>query len=82
MLGFHVCCLAPCYAVNRTGASSEEPAATEIEQEIHRTYPGHERIPPELGNTLVRDAKMPGFAFGMAPLYVFLFSEAWTTSSV
>jgi hypothetical protein len=49
-LGFHVCFLGPYYGVHRTGAADEDPAASELAQEIEATYRGHAPIPPELGN--------------------------------
>lgn len=81
-LGFHVCFLGPYYAVNRTGAPGEEPAATEIAQEIEATYPGYQPIPPELGNEIVPDVSPEGVPLGEATIYVCLLSVVWEYSSV
>jgi hypothetical protein len=79
-LGFHVCFLGPYYAVHTTGATGEEPAATEIAQEIEATYPGYQPIPLELGNEVVSDVDGPQ-RLGEATIYDCLFSEVWRRSS-
>lgn len=79
-LGFHVCLLGPYYGIHRTGATDEEPAATELARVIVAAYPGHEPIQPELGNELVPDVDGPQ-PLGKCTIHDCLLSEVWRRSS-
>ena len=76
-LGFHVSALGPYYGIHRPGAPEEEPAASEIAREIEATYPGHQPVPPELGDEVVPDVDLDGAPLGQATIYVCLFSIVW-----
>ncbi|UQA55788.1 hypothetical protein [Polyangium aurulentum] len=78
-LSFHVSLLGPYYGIHLPGIPEEEPAAREIVQEIEATYPGYQRIPPELGDEVVPDLFAPVAYFGVATIYVCLFSDYWWT---
>lgn len=80
-LGFHVSFLGPYYGLRRTGALGEEPAARDIVREIEATYPGHELIPPEIGDEIVPDVALVTIGFGKATVYDCLLSEQWEGSS-
>jgi len=81
-LGFHVCFLGPYYGVHRLGGPGEEPAASEIVQEIEATYPGYEPIPEEIGNEVVPDVAPDVLLLGEGTIYDCLLSVTWATSSV
>jgi hypothetical protein len=70
--------LGPYYGIHLPGTPEEEPVAHEIAREIEATYPGYQRIPPELGDEVVPDLLAPVAYFGVATIYVCLFSEVWT----
>ncbi len=76
-LGFHVSLLGPYYGIRRLGAPDEEQPALDLAREIEATYPGHETIPPELGNEVVPDVGN----FGKTTIYHCLLSEVWESSS-
>jgi hypothetical protein len=77
-LSFHVSLLGPYYGIHLPGIPEEEPVAREIAREIEATYPGYQRIPRELGDEVVPDLLAPVAYFGVATIYVCLFSEVWT----
>jgi hypothetical protein len=79
-LGFHVSLLGPYYGIHRTGEPDEEPVASDIAREIEATYPGCQRIPPELGNVLVPEVL--GLMAGPATIHLCLLSEEWTRHPV
>ena len=79
-LGFHVSVIGPYYAIHRMGWPDEEPFAEAIERDIRATYPGHDPIPPELGNEVVPDVAGP-VPFGEATIYVCLLSFCWLFGS-
>ena len=76
-LGFGVSLLGPYYGINRMGAPGEEPAALDLAREIEATYPGHEPIPPELGNEMVPDVCLEARRFGKGTIYECLLSTLW-----
>ncbi len=75
-LSFHVSLLGPYYGIHDMGGPDEKPAV--IAEEIEKTYPGYQQIPPELGNEVVPDVEMDGEMFGDATIYTCLFSHVWT----
>ena len=75
-LSFHVSLLGPYYGIHDMGEPDEKPAV--IAEEIEKTYPGYQQIPPELGNEVVPDVEMDGEMFGDATIYTCLFSHVWT----
>ncbi len=82
LLGFHVSVLGPFYGIQRTGSSGEEAAALDLAREIEASYPGHEPIPPDLGNEVVPDVCLDGRYFGQATVYDCLLSQSWLYSSL
>ena len=72
-LEFQVSLLGPYYGIRCAGAGAEDPAALDLAREIEATYPGYERIPPELGDEIVPDVG----SFGSTTVYHCLLSEAW-----
>ena len=54
----------------------EQPYAMAIAREIESTF-GHERMPPEIGTTIVPDVSTGLRGLGDATLYDCLFSEHW-----
>ncbi|WP_272418796.1 hypothetical protein [Polyangium jinanense] len=75
---FHVSLLGPYYGIHLPGISEEEPVARDVAREIEATYPGYQPIPPELGDVIVPDLFEPRAYFGVATIYLCLFSEVWT----
>jgi hypothetical protein len=75
-LSFHVSLLGPYYGIHDRGEPDEKPEV--IAAEIEATYPGYQRIPPELGDEVVPDLFAPRAYFGVATIYLCLFSEVWT----
>jgi hypothetical protein len=73
-LTFHVSLLGPYYGIHLPGIPEEELVAREVVREIEATYPGYQRIPPELGNEIVPDVAMVGALMGEATIYTCLFS--------
>jgi hypothetical protein len=76
-LYFHMSLLGPYYAVKRTDAPEEEPAALDLAREIEATYRGYEPILPEFGNEVVPDVG----CFGKETIYRCLFSSFWEYDS-
>ncbi|MDI3288879.1 hypothetical protein [Polyangium sp. 15x6] len=56
--------------------SAEQPYAASIAREIESTF-GHERMPPNIGATIVPDVSTGLRRFGEATLYDCLFAEHW-----
>jgi hypothetical protein len=79
-ISFHVSLLGPYYGVHHTGESGEVPSA--IVQEIEATYPGHESIPPEIGDEVVPDVVVEPRLFGTQTIYVCLLSLVWDWGGV
>ena len=79
-ISFHVCFLGPYYGIHHTGETDEAAAA--IAREIEATYPGHQPIPPELGNEIVPDVEMDTVEMGEATIYLCLLSEVWTWGGI
>jgi len=77
-MSFHVSLLGPYYGIHLPGIPEAEPVAREVMREIEATYPGYQRIPPELGDEVVPDLYNPSAYFGVATIYVCLFSMYWT----
>ncbi|MRG97217.1 hypothetical protein [Polyangium spumosum] len=75
-LSFHVSLLGPYYGIHDRGEADEKPAV--IAEEIEKTYPGYQTIPPELGNEVVPDVAVGVVGFGTATIYICLFSDVWT----
>ncbi len=75
-LSFHVSLLGPYYGIHLPGIPEEEPVAREVAREIEATYPGYQRVPPEIGNEIVPEVA-DGCDFGEATIYWCLFSEVW-----
>jgi hypothetical protein len=69
--------IGPYYGIHHLGESGEAPSV--IAREIEATYPGHEPIPPELGDEVVPDVAMAlqAVPLGKATIYVCLLSLAW-----
>jgi hypothetical protein len=76
-LTFHVSLLGPYYGIHLPGIPEEVPVAREIAREIEATYPGYQRIPPELGDVVVPELYKPSAYFGVATIYLCLFSHYW-----
>ncbi len=55
----------------------EVPFAETIAEEIERSFPGHERMPPDIGLTVVPDVQAGSKWFGEATLFTCLFSDTW-----
>ncbi|HVK62904.1 MAG TPA: hypothetical protein VM694_00425 [Polyangium sp.] len=77
-LSFHVSLLGPYYGIHLPRLSEEEPVAREVAREIEATYPGYQRIPPELGDEIVPDVATSGCLMGDMTIYICLFSKYWT----
>jgi len=77
-LTFHVSLLGPYYGIHLPRIPEAEPVVREVVREIESTYPGYQRIPPELGDEVVPDLYNPSAYFGVATIYVCLFSMYWT----
>jgi hypothetical protein len=76
-LTFHVSLLGPYYGIHLPGVPEEEPVAREVAREIEATYPGYQRIPSELGDVVVPELFAPTAYFGVATIYLCLFSDYW-----
>jgi hypothetical protein len=55
----------------------EVPFAAAIEEEIQRDFPGYERMPPEVGKTIVPEVVGGGNLYGESTIYGCLFSDNW-----
>lgn len=55
----------------------EVPFATAMVEEILRTFPGHEAMAPEVGQTIVPDVMTTLRGFGEATIFTCLFSDKW-----
>lgn len=55
----------------------EQPYAAWIASEIEATWPGYERMPPEVGKVIVFEVSTRSRSFGEATLYDCLFSDNW-----
>jgi hypothetical protein len=55
----------------------EHPYAAWIAQDIEATWPGYERLPPEVGKVIVPDVSIDARGLGEATLYDYLFSDDW-----
>lgn len=55
----------------------EVPFVKAIEEEVSRTFPGHEPMPPEVGKTIVPDVIGGGNLYGESTIYGCLFSDDW-----
>ena len=79
-ISLHVCFLGPYYGVHHTGEAGEE--AADIAREIERAYPGHQPIPPEIGDEVVPDVSVEASLFGESTIYVCLLSRVWEWGGV
>ena len=69
--------LGPYYLVCRLGTPDEEAYARDVAQEIERAYPGHEPIPPELGDMVIPDVALDTVGLGEATIYHCLLGTHW-----
>lgn len=58
-------------------APDELPYTAVLGEEIVAAFPGHERMPPEVGSTIVPGVQVGAQMPGAATLYDCLFSDAW-----
>ena len=63
--------------INFDFSPDEQPFAAWLAHDIEATWPGHERMPPEIGNVSVSGVASKFGNFGEARLYDCLFSDDW-----